>query len=447
MRTVVYTGNRKVYKSMATAAKSMLYHKGADRILFLIEDDAFPEPLPPQIEVRNVSGQTFFRPDGPNYKSHWSYLALMKAAVPFLSGVEDRVLVLDVDTIVCGSLDELWSLPDAPIYMAREVARQEEYYNSGVMLMDTDALQVPFREVLKRINEQKYPFGDQDAINEVLKDRIRTLPPEYNASDWTVAPKNPVKIRHFAGIQNWEDDPLYKEYEKMTWETAAAGKAEGKKKPRILIAVPALDYVKTDFLICLMGLRTAGASTQLAVARGSLVYNARADLTLKAIQGGFTHILWLDSDMTFEPDIAVRLLADIEEGRDFVTGLCFKKAIPTMPTILSGVEWEQKPNGEKDGRVDYFTDYPADSVFEIAGCGLAACITSVDMLKKAAGHFKGSPFEPLPGLGEDYSLCWRLRKMGYRLYCDSRVKVGHIGDFIYDEDIYKRQGIEDHGNG
>ena len=442
MRTVVYTGNRKVYESMATAAKSMLYHKGADRILFLIEDDEFPEPLPPQIEVRNVSDQAFFNPEGPNYKSRWSYLALMKAAVPFLPGIEGRVLVLDVDTIVCGSLDELWSLPDAPIYMAREVGRPNEYYNSGVMLMDTDALQVPFKAVLKKINFNSYAFGDQDAINEVMKGKIRALPPEFNASTWTVSPDNPVKIKHFAAILNWKNEPLYKEYANMSWETAIAGKAEEKKQPRILIAVPAIDHVKTDFLICLMGLRKAGAATQLAVARGSLVYNARADLTLKAIQGGFTHILWLDSDMTFEPDIAQRLLTDIEEGRDFVTGLCFKKAIPTLPTILSKVEWEQKPNGEKDGQVDYYTDYPEDSVFEVAGCGLAACITSVDMLQKAAHHFVSSPFEPLPGLGEDYSLCWRLRKMGYKIYCDSRVKVGHIGEFVYDEDIYKRQQKE-----
>lgn len=208
--------------------------------------------------------------------------------------------------------------------------------------------------------------------------------------------------------------------------------------PKTLIAVPAMGTVKTDFMTSLMALRKAG-DMNLTVCENSLVYNARADLTLKAIQGGFDHILWLDSDMTFRPDLAQRLLADMQEGRDFVTALCFKRTIPTTPTILKTCEWVQRPNGEKEGRVEYYEDYPQDSVFEIAGCGLAACLVKTDVIQRAAKHFVMSPFEPLPGLGEDYSLCWRLRQIGVKLYCDSAAKVGHIGDFIYDEEIYKRQ--------
>lgn len=432
---------------MAAACRSMLYHRGADRILLLIEDDEFPEPLPDCVEIRNVSDQHFFRHDGPNFKSRWSYLALMKAAVPFLRGVSGRVLVLDVDTIVNGSLDDLWNLPDAPIYMAREIGREGEYFNSGVMLMNAELLRDDFTQVVNLINEKKYEFGDQDAINEVMKGRIAALPPEYNASDWTVPPEGDAKIVHYAALLDWSREPLYRKYAHMSWAEALKGEPMEEKKtapadsvrPSIMIAVPAMDEVKTDFLISLMGLRKTGSRMNLTVARGSLVYNARADLTLQAIKGGFSHILWLDSDMTFDADLAQRLLEDIEEGRDFVTGLCFKRTIPTTPTILTRCDWEQKPNGEKDGKVEYFEDYPEDSVFEVAGCGLAACMTSVEMLRKTAQHFVGSPFEPLPGLGEDYSLCWRLRQMGYRLYCDSRVKLGHIGQFIFDEEIYRRQ--------
>lgn len=209
-------------------------------------------------------------------------------------------------------------------------------------------------------------------------------------------------------------------------------------KPKTLIAIPAMDTVKTEFMTCLMALKQAGEMS-LTVAQNSLVYKARADLTLKAVKGNYDYILWLDSDMSFAPDLAQKLLADAEQGLDFVTGICFKRTIPTTPTILKTCEWSCKPNGEKEGKVEYFEDYPADSLFEVAGAGMAACLTKVDMLKHAAKHFVGSPFEPLPGLGEDYSLCWRLRQIGYKLYCDSRVKVGHIGSFIYDEDIYRRQ--------
>lgn len=46
-RVVVYAGTRNLYHDMVVSAKSLLCHDGADRIIFLIEDDAFPECLPP----------------------------------------------------------------------------------------------------------------------------------------------------------------------------------------------------------------------------------------------------------------------------------------------------------------------------------------------------------------------------------------------------------------
>ena len=36
---------------------------------------------------------------------------------------------------------------------------------------------------------------------------------------------------------------------------------------------------------------------------GTLVYVARDSLAKKAIRDGYTHTLWLDSDMVFEPDL------------------------------------------------------------------------------------------------------------------------------------------------
>ena len=72
MRTAVYAGTRNVYQNMTTAAKSLLSHTHVDRVWFLIEDDLFPEALPDVIRTKNVSGQTWFDPEGPNAKKRWS---------------------------------------------------------------------------------------------------------------------------------------------------------------------------------------------------------------------------------------------------------------------------------------------------------------------------------------------------------------------------------------
>lgn len=214
MRTVVYTGTRNVYADMAVACKSLLIHNGADRVIFLIEDDAFPGELPPIVETMNVSGQKFFPPDGPNYSSLWTYMAMMKAAVPLI--LTGRVLLLDCDTIIHGSLDGLWSLPDAPIYMARET-RVEEYYNAGVILMDCEAMREDAPRIIDLINTQPMLLCDQDAINQVMAGRISALPPEYNASPWTLPPDALEIITHYAGERRWQWHPLWQSYAVQPW--------------------------------------------------------------------------------------------------------------------------------------------------------------------------------------------------------------------------------------
>ena len=81
MRTAVYTGTRNVYSDMVVACKSLLYHKGADLVVFMVEDDEFPEDLPPMVKCVNVSLQEFFDRDGPNYNNRWTYMTLMKVTL------------------------------------------------------------------------------------------------------------------------------------------------------------------------------------------------------------------------------------------------------------------------------------------------------------------------------------------------------------------------------
>ena len=219
MRTAVYTGTRNVYADIETAAKSLLYHRGADRVIFMIEDDAFPSELPPIIQCWNVSGQRYFPADGPNYHNRWTYMTLMKWAVPRM--IAGRVLCLDLDTIVDGSLDGLWNLPHGPLYMAREVGRTEEYYNCGVILMDCSALQEDAARIIDLVNRQRMDFPEQDATNRLMRGRIRQLPPEYNASDWTVKPAGEPVITHYAAIRHWQDRELWQRYARMSWAEAA----------------------------------------------------------------------------------------------------------------------------------------------------------------------------------------------------------------------------------
>lgn len=221
-RVAVYAGTRNVYHNMAVAARSLLWHTRMDRVIFLIKDDVFPEPLPGVIECMNVSGQQFFPHDGPNYNSRWTYMTLMRLALPELLPEEHRALWLDVDTIVTEDIGALFDtdLGGCPVGAVREPPWSRPgrvYYNAGVLLMDLDALRGDLcRALIRQVNTVPMDFKDQDAINEVCKGRIWALSPIWNASDWTAKPVD-AKITHFAADREYTRQPLFKAYERKEW--------------------------------------------------------------------------------------------------------------------------------------------------------------------------------------------------------------------------------------
>ena len=205
---------------------------------------------------------------------------------------------------------------------------------------------------------------------------------------------------------------------------------------RTLIAVPSHDYVHADFTRCLMELEKP-EGTGFAMITATLVYTARTMIANKAVEMGFDQVLWIDADMTFKPDALVRLLKDMDDNDlDMVCGIYFTRKPPVLPSIHSKLHWEVKKDGWVDTDCRCFMDYPENKLFEIACCGFGFVLTSTRLIKDMNEKY-GSPFYPLMGMGEDTTFCWRATQNGYRIFCDSRVKVGHIGQYEFNEETYK----------
>lgn len=206
---------------------------------------------------------------------------------------------------------------------------------------------------------------------------------------------------------------------------------------RILIAVPCHDMVHAKFTRSLMELDKP-AGTGFAMIQNTQIHNARNLIARQAVECGFDYVLWLDSDMVFPYYTMKRLLEDMD-GRDYVTALCFSRNDNPIPCIYSAVNWSVD-NAEVKTSADVLSDYPIESLFEIAGSGFACVMTSTVLLRDMVERC-GAPFYPLMGMGEDLTFCFRAKQAGYKLYCDSRIKIGHIGEKIYDEDSYILQKI------
>ena len=157
---------------------------------------------------------------------------------------------------------------------------------------------------------------------------------------------------------------------------------------------------------------------------GSLVYDSRNNLAKKAIQAEADYVMWFDSDMTFQPDTLQRMVRKCEEEKlDFLSGVYFRRVPPYRTVLFDRLEIIEG----KGCRWTSFESVP-DGTFEIAGCGFGCVLVRTEVIMSVAAKFGGRMFDPLEGLGEDLSFCWRARQCGYKLYCDSTVECGHVGN-------------------
>lgn len=196
---------------------------------------------------------------------------------------------------------------------------------------------------------------------------------------------------------------------------------------KILIAVPCMDMVHATFAQSLASLNKVGRCA-VAFNACSLIYDSRNKLAAKAMKDEFDYVLWLDSDMVFSPDILEKLVAD---DKDIVSGLYFRRSHPYSPVIYKDSEL-------KDGRLVWsdYTDYPKEELFKVAGAGFGCVLMKTDVIFDMAGKF-GDWFTPLYSSGEDLAFCYRARELGYEIWCDSRIKCGHMSHQMITEDFYE----------
>ena len=228
-RTVVYMGNRHYYPMLVTAAKSLLAHTEVDRIIFLTEDDTFPEQLPSIFRIVNVKNQTIYAPGGPNIHPHYTYMTLMRAALSKVLPDEDRVLLLDPDTIVEDDISPIWTTDLSFSYFAAVLETRNNdhvppYYNAGVMLMNLQKLRNDGMDdrIIETINTVKYKHLEQDVLNFLCRPFIHTLPSEYNAS-FVSAPTSHPRITHYLSFAKRDLPKAQEPYINLSWNDILKG--------------------------------------------------------------------------------------------------------------------------------------------------------------------------------------------------------------------------------
>lgn len=191
-----------------------------------------------------------------------------------------------------------------------------------------------------------------------------------------------------------------------------------------------MDQVPVPFCQSLALLQKVG-DCALAMKAGALIYASRDDLAVKAAQMEADYVLWLDSDMRFDPDLLVRLFDTLKKNDlDIVTGLYFRRVPPYSAVLFDKLEMD----GEKCEWSE-FKDVP-EGLFEVGGCGFGCVLMKTDVFFDVQGKF-GKMFTPIGGTGEDLAFCWRARQCGYKIVCDPSIVCGHVGYAVIDDKFAK----------
>lgn len=207
---------------------------------------------------------------------------------------------------------------------------------------------------------------------------------------------------------------------------------------KTLIAIPCMDMVHTGFMKAILQMTRVG-TVGYTISSSSLIYDARNNLAKQAVGGGFDRMLWLDSDMDFQPDLMSRLMQVMDDNNlEIVGGLYFARREPMIPVVYEKVGYyhDEEKDEVTPAALNYY-EYPKDELFPCEGIGFGGVLVTTDLIKRVQEKY-GLPFSPILGFGEDLSFCIRARDVGATIWCDSRIKLGHIGLKTYTEDMYAR---------
>lgn len=187
---------------------------------------------------------------------------------------------------------------------------------------------------------------------------------------------------------------------------------------KLLIAIPTMETVPVVFLQSLIGLQARlirdGVDFEIKIECGTLIYMARDRLASHAINHGFTHVLWLDSDMVFHSNI----FDDLQwSGEAFVSGIAHGRRSPFPSCVFKDISLEHLRRWELE-------EYPT-TTFEVAGCGFACVLIETEILA-AVMQQCGTCFTPEKQYGEDLIFCKRAAALGYKIFAEPTVRLGHV---------------------
>lgn len=130
-------------------------------------------------------------------------------------------------------------------------------------------------------------------------------------------------------------------------------------------------------------------------------------------------LLMIDTDMVFTKEDVVNILRHLDEGKDYVSGV-FRAGHGEHPLcVYSGYDDATHKHipAMVEGR---------NELFQIHASGLAFVAISGRLMKKLPPHAFNRNYQQNVLLGGDLAFGKLVRELGFELWCDPTIKIGHV---------------------
>jgi hypothetical protein len=159
-------------------------------------------------------------------------------------------------------------------------------------------------------------------------------------------------------------------------------------------------------------------SSGLCENRRKIVKNAQGE--------GFSHILWIDDDMTFPANTLDRLM---DHKLPIVGCNCTTRRLPVKTTAI--LNDQRIPSTGQHG------------LQKVDGVGFGVLLTETAIFERLPEPWFATPFDPnaKPGvshfLTEDLWFCCLARRFGFDVWIDHDLsqEIGHIGDYEFNHGL------------
>lgn len=205
------------------------------------------------------------------------------------------------------------------------------------------------------------------------------------------------------------------------------------QNPSVFIGIPSDSEWKADFGMSLAGLVAAAGRPlkgggyierlQLWNTKGSILSRSRATLAKKAIELECSHLLFVDSDMTFPNWMLHQLLS---HDKAIIGANCAVKSLPSAPTArLKG----DTPAG------DLLYSNATQGIQKVWRLGTGVMLIKTSVFKDVPKPWFPITYNPETDddTGEDWGFCEKVQAAGIPIWVDHDLsrQIGHVGSYEY----------------